>query len=125
MLFRSLFPSRYNDSYSTRGIQKRVKLIFKALGFPSHLSVHSLRHTYCSLLLASGKVSLATVRDNLGHHSVSVTNLYSHAIGDLSDVDLYNSPSSQKTEKSELPSAPKNEKANSFVKAYLRNVNFK
>lgn len=120
-----LFPSRYGAAYTTRGMQKRVKLIFAALGFPAHLSVHSLRHTYCSLLLASGKVGLGTVRDNLGHHSIAVTNLYSHAVGDLSAVELYPAPSSQKTDFSELPVKVRPKKTNNSVEAFLRNANFK
>jgi len=66
-----------------------VKLIFADLKFPTRLSAHSLRHTYCSLLLSSGKVGVGSIRDNMGHHSIVVTNLYSHAIGDLSEVELY------------------------------------
>jgi integrase len=120
-----LFPSRYGKAYTTRGVQKRVKIIFLALGFPSSLSVHSLRHTYCSLLLASGKVGIATVKENLGHHSIAVTNLYAHAVGDLSEVELYPVSSSQNTDLSELESVPKAKKSNSSVSAYLRNVNLK
>ncbi len=119
-----LFPSRYQKHYSTRGVQKRVKIIFGALNFPRHLSVHSLRHTYCSLLLASGKVGLATVKENLGHHSIAVTNLYAHAVGNLTDVELYE-PSSQKTVLSELEPKPRSQKPNNIVKAFLRNTNFK
>lgn len=97
-----MFPSRYGEPYSTRGVQKRIKLVFRMAALPMHLSVHSLRHTYCSMLLASGKVSIATVKENLGHHSIAVTNLYSHAVGDLTDVDLYAAPGSEKAELSEL-----------------------
>jgi integrase len=84
-----LFPSRFNKKYTRFGAQRRVKLIFTELKFPKRLSAHSLRHTYCSLLLSSGKVGVGTIRDNMGHHSLVVTNLYSHAIGDLSEVELY------------------------------------
>lgn len=120
-----LFPSRFGTAYCTRGVQKRIKLIFAALGFPTHFSVHSLRHTYCSLLLASGKVGLGTVRDNLGHHSIAVTNLYSHAVGDLSAVELYPAPSSDNSVFSELREKATTKKSNSSVKTFLRNVNFK
>lgn len=120
-----LFPSRYSLRYSTRGIQKRVKEVFQAIGLPRHLSVHSLRHTYCSLLLASGKVGIGTVRDNLGHHSISVTNLYSHAIGSLDDVELYAVPSAEKKEFSEPSGVSEKRKPKSSVKSFLSNVNFK
>jgi integrase/recombinase XerD len=120
-----LFPSRYGTAYTTRGMQKRVKAAFSALGFASQLSVHSLRHTYCSLLLASGRVGIGTVRDNLGHHSIAVTNLYSHAMGNLDDVDLYPASSSHKSELSELRSCRSPKNANNSVTAFLRNVNLK
>lgn len=121
----ALFPSRYADIYTTRGVQKRVKSIFGLLGFPKHFSVHSLRHTYCSLLLASGKVGLGTVRDNLGHHSIAVTNLYSHAVGDLSGVELYPASSSEKAEFSELRKGFKAKKPKSSIETFLRNANLK
>lgn len=120
-----LFPSRYLKHYSTRGVQKRVKEVFQAVGLPTSLSVHSLRHTYCSLLLASGRVGIGTVRDNLGHHSISVTNLYSHAIGNLDDVELYPAPSSDNCELSEPNARVSNQKPKSSVKAFLSNVNLK
>ncbi len=120
-----LFPSRFGMSYTTRGVQKRIKLIFAALGFPAHLSVHSLRHTYCSLLLVTGKVGLGMVRDNMGHHSIAVTNLYSHSVGDLSAVELYPSSSSEKTVFCELHEEDSQKKPKSSVKDFLRNTNFR
>lgn len=120
-----LFPSRYGTAYTTRGVQKRVKMIFAALAFPAQLSVHSLRHTYCSLLLASGKVGIATVKENLGHHSIAVTNLYAHAVGDLSEIELYPTASSQKAELSEPRTKGSVKKSSDSVSTFLRNVNFK
>jgi site-specific recombinase XerD len=119
------FPNRHGKHYSTRGVQKRVKAVLAALGLPAHLSVHSFRHTYCSLLLASGKVSVATVRDNLGHHSISVTNLYAHAMADLSDIDLYPPSSSYNSEKSEPQPGGRRKKTNDVVNTFLRSMNQK
>ncbi len=51
----------------------------KRTGLPSS-SVHSLRHTYASLLIAD-KTPLVVVAGNLGHAQVSTTsNIYSHVI---------------------------------------------
>lgn len=51
----------------------------KRTGLPSS-SVHSLRHTYASLLIADG-TPLVVVSGNLGHAQVSTTNdIYSHII---------------------------------------------
>ncbi|BBO74445.1 hypothetical protein DSCW_18620 [Desulfosarcina widdelii] len=42
------------------------------------IRVHDIRHTYASLLIQAGE-SLAYVRDQLGHHSISVTvDIYGH-----------------------------------------------
>ncbi len=83
-----IFRSSRLGKYSTRAIQKRVKRIFKHLGLPPRLNCHSLRHTYCSMLIES-KVSLTTVKENMGHSSLTTTNLYSHSLGNLSEVNLY------------------------------------
>jgi len=48
-----------------------------------------LRHTYASLLMQDG-VSLAYIRDQLGHHSIKVTvDIYGHLApqGDKAAVD--------------------------------------
>jgi excisionase family DNA binding protein len=42
------------------------------------LRFHDLRHTYASRLVANG-VDIITVRDLLGHHSVEVTQRYTHS----------------------------------------------
>ena len=58
--------------------------------------MHDIRHTYASLLIQAGE-SLAYVRDQLGHHSISVTvDIYGHmtpggnidALNRLDDPDL-------------------------------------
>lgn len=121
-----LFANSKGMCLSTRAIQKRVKLAYAKSGLPPHLSTHSLRHTYASLLLASGKVSLATVRDNLGHSSITITNLYSHACGSIEGIQLIPDPkSSEIIQKEELPSKASKNKSNDLVISYLRNANKK
>lgn len=56
-----------------------MRKFIKRTGLPSS-SVHSLRHTYASLLIADG-MPLVVVSRNLGHAQVSTTNdIYSHVI---------------------------------------------
>jgi site-specific recombinase XerD len=119
-----LFPSRYGTQYTTRGVQKRIELIFAAVGLPGSLSTHSTRHTYCSHLLESGKVGLPTVKENMGHSSISTTNLYSHAVANLDGVELYSS-SSHFYMKQELGSLDGSKNRNGSAKRVLRKTNFK
>lgn len=51
----------------------------KTVGFPS-LTLHELRHTHATLLLASG-VDIKTVSSRLGHSSAAITlDMYAHAM---------------------------------------------
>lgn len=61
-------------------ISSSVSLLFRRLKLPKGTSLHSLRHTHGSHMLASG-VPLPAVSERLGHSSVRVTaDVYSHAI---------------------------------------------
>jgi len=57
-----------------------VSLLFRRLGLPKGASLHSLRHSHGSHLLANG-VPLPAVSERLGHSSVRTTaEVYAHAI---------------------------------------------
>src|SRR5580658_1951358 len=61
-------------------ISATVSRLCRRLGLPKGASLHVLRHSHASLLLADG-VDLATVSARLGHSSVRTTaDIYSHAI---------------------------------------------
>jgi integrase len=61
-------------------ISASVSLLCRRLGLPKGASLHVLRHSHASILLANG-VDLATVSARLGHSSVRVTaDVYSHAL---------------------------------------------
>ena len=46
-----------------------------------HLKLHGLRHTFDSLLYANG-LDLETIRDLMGHKSISTTEIYTHALNE-------------------------------------------
>ncbi len=59
------------------------------------LTIHVGRHSFVSHALASGKRSLAEVRDAAGHSSLAITSIYTHVAtdddgetGDLFDFDV-------------------------------------
>lgn len=61
-------------------ISAAVSLLFRRLKLPKGASLHSLRHTHTSHLLAGG-VPLPVVSARLGHSSIRVTaEIYSHMI---------------------------------------------
>ena len=61
-------------------ISSGVSLLFRRLGLPKGASLHSLRHSHGSHLLADG-VPLPVVSERLGHTSVRTTaDIYAHAI---------------------------------------------
>ena len=61
-------------------ISSAVSLLFRRLKLPKGTSLHSLRHTHTSHLLASG-VPLTAVSARLGHASIRTTQeIYSHMI---------------------------------------------
>lgn len=61
-------------------VSASVSLLCRRLGLPRGVSLHSLRHSHGSVLLADG-VDLATISERLGHSSVRVTaDVYSHAL---------------------------------------------
>jgi integrase len=53
-------------------LQIGFKRVLKRAGLPQHLSIHSLRHTYATLLLQRGE-SIQYVCDQLGHSSIKIT----------------------------------------------------
>jgi integrase len=61
-------------------ISSVVSLLFRRLGLPKGASLHSLRHTHGSHLVADG-VPLPVVAERLGHSSVRTTaDVYTHAL---------------------------------------------
>ena len=57
----------------------RFKLILNKNGLPEKLTVHSLRHTAASLMIANG-TDVTTVAGILGHAQPSTTlDIYSHS----------------------------------------------
>ncbi|MFN0602664.1 tyrosine-type recombinase/integrase [Facklamia hominis] len=66
-------------------VNERLKMICKTSGFPP-LTMHKLRHTHCSVLLAQG-VDVQYVSKRLGHATVNETlSTYAHVIDELHQI---------------------------------------
>ena len=79
---QNLFTSERSDMMTTSAIQKVVKKVMKLAGLPSHYSVHSLRHTYATLLYKSSGNNLRLVQQQLGHSSVQTTTVYANVMSE-------------------------------------------
>jgi len=59
------------------------------------IRIHNLRHTFASLLIQHGE-SLAYVKEQMGHHSITITvDVYGHLVpgGNKAAVDRLDDPS--------------------------------
>ncbi len=75
-----IFANPNGTPFKPDSISAAVSLLFRRLKLPKGASLHSLRHTHTSHLLASG-VPLPAVSARLGHGSIRTTQeIYSHII---------------------------------------------
>jgi integrase len=75
-----IFANPDGSPLMPNSVSATVSRLCRRLGLPKGASLHVLRHSHASLLLADG-VDLATVSARLGHSSVRTTaDIYSHAI---------------------------------------------
>lgn len=73
-----VFCSEKGTVLSPRNLYRHFKLVLQAAGLPSTFTLHGLRHSAASLMLAAGG-KLTDVSKNLGHSSVAITGkVYSH-----------------------------------------------
>jgi site-specific recombinase XerD len=73
--------------FDPSSVSHAIKKVIRAAELSEQLTLHSLRHSYITYLLAGG-TPIGQVRDLAGHSSLEVTNRYTHALP--SDVVLEN-----------------------------------
>jgi len=71
-----------------RTIRERVKQACLKAKLRRDISCHSFRHLYATTLMQIGQ-PITSIRDNLGHSSIAVTDVYSHLVdGTFKDIEF-------------------------------------
>ena len=83
-----LIINHLGDKITTRGVGLIIEKIIKDTALKNKISPHSLRHTFATHLLNEG-ADLLTVKELLGHSSLSSTQIYTH-ITDDKLKEIYN-----------------------------------
>jgi hypothetical protein len=65
-------PGAKEQQKAAKRVRRAMERTLKAAGLPGHFTPHSLRHTFCSLLIGAG-VSPVYVQQQAGHASVEMT----------------------------------------------------
>ncbi|MFC1461360.1 tyrosine-type recombinase/integrase [Verrucomicrobiota bacterium] len=73
----AFFRSRHGGDMSRNAIYERVRTHAQKARIHKRVSPHRLRHTFATHLVKRG-VGLITIRDLLGHHCISSTQVYLH-----------------------------------------------
>jgi integrase len=68
----SVTPTKLGHERAKKRISRAMEKTLKRAGLPAHFTPHSLRHTFCSLLIAQGE-SPVYVQQQAGHASVQMT----------------------------------------------------
>jgi integrase len=65
-------PGPKEQQRAEKRVRRSMERTLKLAGLPGHFTPHSLRHTFCSILISSG-VSPVYVQQQAGHASVEIT----------------------------------------------------
>ena len=76
-----LFVNKHGDKYTVEEIELIVKDIMKHLSIKTHVTPHTLRHTFATHLLNNG-ADIRSVQELLGHSNLSTTGIYTHVSSD-------------------------------------------
>lgn len=81
-----LFRNKKGEKLTINEVEQIVKDIMKHISIKTHVTPHTLRHTFATHLLNNG-ADIKTVQELLGHANLSTTGIYTHVSSDrLKDI---------------------------------------
>lgn len=81
-----LFTNKKGEKLTINEVEQIVKDIMKHISIKTHVTPHTLRHTFATHLLNNG-ADIKTVQELLGHANLSTTGIYTHVSSDrLKDI---------------------------------------
>ncbi len=72
-----LFPGKDDKHLTTRTVELVIENLMKSVSVKSHVSPHTLRHTFATHMLNSG-CDIRVVQELLGHENLTTTEVYTH-----------------------------------------------
>ena len=84
-----IFVNNHGNQMSRSGFFKIIQKIAESNGITTHISPHTLRHTFATHLVNNG-ADLRTVQVLLGHEDISTTGIYTHLAYDKERCDYDN-----------------------------------
>lgn len=81
-----LFTNKRGEKLTIEEVEYIVRDIMKHISIKTHVTPHTLRHTFATHLLNNG-ADIRTVQELLGHANLSTTGIYTHVSSDrLKDI---------------------------------------